>query len=309
VLQCTLARRALGLPDGSPQCFVRGELGLRSLQSHRNELVLRFFGRLCCTPERRLLSHVFRYRLTQARDGGARQSWCHAVRPLMEQYGLDSYWHNGNINDDESAWVKLCRKTTLQFEIRQWQAEAESKSSLTTLCHLKSWPAAEQFLADHRNKQGRWLKLQLRGGLLRVAAREASLSKSTAAPTSALCALCALEDETPEHFVLHCPGVAVLRAEMERRIDTRLRENAQHAPLADWFRSADDFSRFCFLLGGQMKTLGREHPLRKLFVDGDVIAAVDVIVRNFLLLAWRARASLLSRRPGSNAESRDQSVS
>ena len=102
----------------------------------------------------------------------------------------------------------------------------------------------------------------------------------------------------PKHFVLHCPGLAVLRVGMELRIDKRLRETDQHAPLADWFRSADDFSRFCFLLGGQMKTLGRDHPLRKLFVDSDVVAAVDVIVRNFLMLAWRARASLLSNRPG-----------
>jgi hypothetical protein len=294
VLQCTIARRALGLPDGSPQCFVRGELGLRSLQSHRNELVLRFFGRLCCTPEQRLLGHVFRHRLTQARDGGARQSWCTAVKPLMEQYGLDSYWHNGSIDGDEKAWIKLCRTSTLQLEIRQWQAEAERKSTLSTFCHLKSWPAAEQFLADHRNKEGRWLKLQLRGGLLRVATREASLSKSTTAPMSPRCGLCAREDETPEHFVLHCPRLALLRDEMEQRLDKRLRENAKHGPLADWFRSANDFNRLCFLLGGQMKSLGADHPLRKLFVDGDVVAAVDVIVRNFLLLAWRARASLLS---------------
>ena len=99
VLQCNLARRALGLPDGSPQCFVRGELGLRSLQSHRDELVLRFFGRLCCTPEHRLLSHVFRHRLTQAREGHAKHGWCTAIKPLMEQYGLDSYWHNGSVNE------------------------------------------------------------------------------------------------------------------------------------------------------------------------------------------------------------------
>lgn len=92
---------------------------------------------------------------------------------------------------------------------------------------------------------------------------------------------------------------------MERRLDKRLRENAKHVPLADWLRTADDFSRFCFLLGGQMKSLGRDHPLRKLFVDGDVVAAVDVIVRNFLLLAWRARASLLSGgRP--NRDGRDR---
>ena len=73
----------------------------------------------------------------------------------MEQYGLDSYWHNGSIDGDEKAWIKLCRTSTLQLEIRQWQAEAERKSTLSTFCHLKSWPAAEQFLADHRNKEGR----------------------------------------------------------------------------------------------------------------------------------------------------------
>lgn len=79
---------------------------------------------------------------------------------------------------------------------------------------------------------------------------------------------------------------------MERRIDTRLRATPQHVPLADWFRTADDFSRYCFLLGGQMKSLGRDHPLRKLFVDKSV-SAVDVIVRNFLSLAWRSRPASL----------------
>ena len=47
LLQCMLARRTLGVSDSTPQAFVRGELGLRTLQSHRDELVLRFFGRLC----------------------------------------------------------------------------------------------------------------------------------------------------------------------------------------------------------------------------------------------------------------------
>ena len=80
------------------------------------------------------------------------QSWCAAIKPLMERYGLDSYWHNGSIDGDENAWIKLCRKTTMQAEICQWQQDAESKSSLSTLCHLKSWPVAERFLDDHRNK-------------------------------------------------------------------------------------------------------------------------------------------------------------
>src|SRR3978361_1640022 len=89
-------RRTLGLNNGTANAFIRGELGLCSLQSHRDELVLRFFARLCNTSPHRLVGHVFREKMEQARRGLTERGWCVSVRQV-QKYDMDDVWQTGEI--------------------------------------------------------------------------------------------------------------------------------------------------------------------------------------------------------------------
>lgn len=58
----------LGVPVSTCDVFVRGELGMRTLASRRDELTMRMFGDLLSTHNsHRLVAKIVRHRLTQAR--------------------------------------------------------------------------------------------------------------------------------------------------------------------------------------------------------------------------------------------------
>ena len=200
-------------------------------------------------------------------------------------------------------WMKMCRRLTLEHDIRQWQAETENRSTLGWYCFMKSFPSPERFLTNPSNRQGRWLKLEARAGILPVASRiriltrSADVDPSVPPPPPVPCAICGGDEETVQHFIMNCGArvLSDLRMELVRMVSQRLCDSSKWRPVADWFTLAIDFDRFCFLLGSDMRylQLPRQHPLPSLFVDPDLVAAVDSAFRNYLLLAWRARERIV----------------
>ncbi len=67
-VQTRYAKSVLGVPLSTCDVFVRGELGMRSLASRRDEVTLRMFGELLSEHNsNRLVARVVQHLLSQAR--------------------------------------------------------------------------------------------------------------------------------------------------------------------------------------------------------------------------------------------------
>ena len=87
-LQYTFAKAILGLKGNVAAAGVLAELGLHSLQAHRQEIKLRFWKKLCSAEDSRLFSHVFKVRHAEVIAGQGRESCLCSFRSLLALWGF-----------------------------------------------------------------------------------------------------------------------------------------------------------------------------------------------------------------------------
>ena len=236
-------------------------MGLPPTAAHRDELAIRFFGRLSTSTPDRLLHHVFINSLRAAHASDRRlrphnRSWCFLARATMERYGFLDQWQSGSIGD-AAAWPITVRTAINLHGTRQWQRESAAKPSLELYCALKSTLKPEEWLLTHQSLQGRRLKLLARAGMLQLLPRIASITGNKHSPHYSDCECCSYavavdNTETIQHFLLECPHYHQLRTDMFQRIDTDLR-NAYAGHLADFIRNNSVSLQLQILLGSRFE--------------------------------------------------------
>jgi len=171
VEQLRFAKNTLGVAQSTPTAFVRGELDLPSLASHRDELTLRAFGETMSGSlypasrdplSVRLVTRVVRHRMRQARAGQAPMSWCTEVKPLFRAYDLLARWYDSSFGPTKEQWRETCAQAVAKRVRTDWLYAVHSLPTLSLYRLLKSEPAPERYTAS-LNREGRYLKLQVRG--------------------------------------------------------------------------------------------------------------------------------------------------
>jgi hypothetical protein len=318
-LQLRYAKSVLGVEWGTASAFVRGELGLRTLSSRRDELTLRLFGELLDFGDDRLVSRVIRARYLQSYDGDAKHSWCNKIKPLLHRYGLDSVWETGSTGvTSREQWSNTVHEAVKRVDHKEWRDEVASLSSLSFYSLLKHCPFAERYLECSTNREARLLKLQARSGTLALNARLSSVTRS---PAHASCRMCAGAErwgrtdsihshsdttpaETLHHFFFSCSFLQPLRDGLYARV---LSSNllSSYDLARHWFERASDSERLQWLLGGDMYQWSRKcaesvggdfSPDNALLYSAltrcDLRDAISRHVQHFLLLGWRLRDHL-----------------
>jgi len=302
-VQIGFARRSLGCGHAASNVFVRGELGLRTVMSHLDELTLRHFDRLCSTPNP-ILRDVFRERLRLADAGLAKHSWAVGARRLFEKYRLLDVWRARSTDMKASEWKLKCRDITMERDVRLWREEVSSMARLLPLyAYIKDAPSPERYLSDFVNSEGRWLKTQLRAGVLHIGEYLQLICRLP--PARARCRMCRLEAvEDSLHFVWQCTAYADMRLTLLATLRDRLTPLDCDSVVDYIERHATDSEALAILAGDTM----RHHMLHDRLALAAVAKVIDRTFRNFLLLAWRRRGNicgrtvLLSTRPPSFRE-------
>jgi hypothetical protein len=297
-LQYKFARRATSLPDSTPLPFLRGEMGLPSLGGHHDELAVRFFGRLTCAPQHRLLSHVFRTRLLQAHEGKAERSWCTAIHSVLTRYGFEEQWKSGDVGKLDD-WPRVVRDAVNTHETVEWRRGCVELSSLTIYRTPKSAIAVDPWMKVFQDKQPRHLMLHARAGMLDLLPRLASIVGVSDEERAAFsqCKCCtAGEQETLQHLLLKCIAFRGFRDDMYNRIQEQLRElkaDPLHKFLVASYTSDDD--RLAVLLGSSLpeRSHSLRKALRKLLCRADCRVVINRVVSNYLMLVWRDRERIL----------------
>ena len=76
------------VPNDALMC----EFAAQSFGSRRRELICRFFHHLCLADVDSLLGRVFRARVAEVKNGGARLSFCMTLRIVLTSMGLQAAW-------------------------------------------------------------------------------------------------------------------------------------------------------------------------------------------------------------------------
>jgi len=303
-VQTRFGRQALSCGRGSHNSFVRGELGLRTARSRIDELALRFFGRLAMSLHP-IIGELFSRRLRQARrfhasprfgQHGAR-GWCASVRAIFARYDMLDTWRSGMLPADTTLnqWDCHCRRVTLAHELTEWRQTLRTAPTLWSLyARIKQYPRTETFVDDYLNKRGCELKLQLRSGVMRLNSFVARLSQLPRGDPGYHCRMCtagAVEDA--EHFLLRCPAFRSHRVRLFDVISERLSDTV-FRDVVPRITALPGDELMCVLAGGTDCTPS-DPPLNDSLSNVTVQTVIDRAFRNFLLVAWRARAAVCGR--------------
>jgi len=216
--QMRFARRILGCGSDAANAFVTGELGLRSIRGHCEELALRWFGELTHIPHGRLIGRIFRARIDDARhfshrhrlrksdpgcDAAAiatfnanhsqcaaralyvgKYSWGMSMQKVFAKYGLIAYWDGTKSIPSKGEWCTIAHNAVTKHDVMQWRGEIAKLSTLRDRYPaLKGKrtlrPSPDRSLNDRRCAGGRRLKLQCRAGTLPTNYRKYKLSHSS----------------------------------------------------------------------------------------------------------------------------------
>lgn len=248
-VQGWFARRVLGCSPSTPAVFATSELGLRSLESRREEYHLRYWRRLCSALPERLLHRVFRQRVLDVKAAPelTRHSLCHMLHATLSKYDLEEQWELVGTDQvyEPVEWQGLVIDRVREHEETMRQVTLASKSSLETYQRALLPPLGTMapYLLRSRNREGAWIRCRLRSDtlpLMQVLARHCRPQRSDAESSCSLCsATQGPQVESAAHFLAHCeaPQLRQLRRDLCARLRQAVQQwhTAQHDKLlADW---------------------------------------------------------------------------
>ena len=302
-LQNQFAKMAIGFSKWSTPAAsgVRAEVALPSLKSRRRLLKLGFWDRLCTMDSGRVVARVFRGRLEEVKNGGAKLSCLQSMRNCMTECGLATFWSRGC---STSGWKAISLRA-----VRSWETERElmdigGRRSLDWFSKLGQFPGSLRpapYLLDRYNCKGTRLLTFARLGQLLLLDR---ISKMVGWPEAgATCMLCdTLEKEDLWHFLLVCPFLKSCRERLSLHLVVGMQGlGIPGATILDKFGRSD--------IGKMEIILGQDHTELALLVEegraggkrdcellcGKVRYQVDKTVKNFLVACWRLREAAIGR--------------
>jgi hypothetical protein len=162
-MQCSFGRRVLGMHPTTPNVFIRLELGLLPIQSRKDILILKWWGRLwSITDKNRLVYVIMLYRWNQMKVNDGMNSISSTsvaasdyiaydthssliqVRDTLIKYDLLQYWLHGPLVGTSTnqqlltlqKWYTLVYKTVWLVTAKNERERVQQLSSLSTYEHL-----------------------------------------------------------------------------------------------------------------------------------------------------------------------------
>jgi hypothetical protein len=211
------------------------------LPLRRESQALRYWGRICTQADdrinKKLMMHYITSRKHKQKLQALNKTWFHTMYTMIEDNypKLEAGLQGKIISPEEQKdphmapdqkknyarlhWYKLVEEV-IQEEGQKWlQKNLEIKSSLRYYAMFKKEISMDNYLYD-TNRLGVDIKLQLRAGVYRLAARDFLLNPLNSNGHCSCC--CDGEVETRAHFILHCPVHDATRADIIRTIKMKL---------------------------------------------------------------------------------------
>ena len=237
------------------------------------------------------MSLVFRRRHAELLAGGAKLSGLNSLQDVMARYGFSDLWVARAADVDRGEWIDMVDSAVMS------RAQATEASLLSSSSSLAGYMMLGQSfvdgcrvsLDDRSNIAGTQLLTKCRLGHLLLLTNLGRMLGWPARATT--CLMCGDGAETVEHFLMDCAFLEPCRIRLEAEAVAVL--NATGAAGAWMLRKwrACRAERMHLMLGG---VAVRDDAL-EVTQMAQSIWGLDKACKNFLVAAWRLRASVVGR--------------
>jgi hypothetical protein len=215
-LQTTMGRKILRCGSRMSKEVIRGELGWETLRARRDEMRLRYWGKIVRMDDDRIPKIIYReskerLRREEEEKHVETKTWCVYTKKLLEELGWGELWETERVGN-EKDWEKWVREKIHEREEKLWYDEMKTKPKLRTYITLKHKLEREQYLGI-RNRYGAPELTKLRGGTNRLRIEK---GRYTQLPVEErICLFCSRNEvEDEKHFMLNCSLYDDLRKNM-----------------------------------------------------------------------------------------------
>jgi hypothetical protein len=210
-VQRRMARRILGCATNTSNEAVLGELGWSSLEARRDELRLRYWGKMMRMKNERWTKRVYEKSRKEYEKGS--KNWCTHTHHLLQELGLEEEW-NTQDTGEKAVWESKVREAIKSREEELWLEAVSSKPKMRVYKVLKSGTGMEGYLMKCQLSTGRKLMTAMRTGtnMLRVETGRHWNPKLPLEDRICWCCGDGVEDEA--HFMLRCDHYAEERAQL-----------------------------------------------------------------------------------------------
>jgi len=226
-LQINMGKRILRCSSRTSEEVVRGELGWERQKARRDEMRLRYLGKILRMGEERIVRIVYnesRERLDREEASAKREhditvtnTWCVYTRDLLKELHLEQVWKD-QVVPPEAEWDKLIRDRIHDREEILWRTQCLLKPKLRTYNLLKKELRMEPYLEVH-HRAGIPELAKLRGGTNRLRIEQGRYKKEHV--SERICMHCeSKEVEDEKHFMLICQAYKEEREDMWKQFET-----------------------------------------------------------------------------------------
>lgn len=287
-------RALLGCGPAAANTFVLGELGQYSQRARRDELAIRLWYRLECTPADRLVGQVYAYSKAEMVAGRGRYSWCKKMQEVSARYArtdLAAYLLSGlRVPDSKTTWNTLVRRVVREHDHTEWLRVASTNhaSSLAVYLVGKQKPCLERYVS-HRYYRAVRIMSQVRARtlpLMSQLARHYGLDSSVGT-----CCMCDNNvEESVHHFLLECPVLRPLKDQFVRTVHSRLSGWADsNLCVFETQMAVDSVEALVFAMGMIPCTCVSDRSWQRNTEAESVIWRTAI---NFVSMCWKRRTAL-----------------
>ena len=153
----------LKLGWNAPNIFVRGELGRRSLFSHRLKIALKYWFRLQHMNDDKIsyLCYKSQYRWTEE----GKHCWAYFIKHFLINYEYGHVWFHQSVGNEQLFLLDFSQRLA-DIDMQSWQESLNSSSGLKNYCAIKTLFSCELYLDKIENSYHRSLLIELRGCML-----------------------------------------------------------------------------------------------------------------------------------------------
>jgi hypothetical protein len=225
-LQLNMGKRILRCGSRTSDEVVRGELGWERQKARRDEMRLRYWGKITRMEDDRIVKIIYREsrrRMEAEEDARTRgenvvmtNTWCRYTRKLMKELHFEQEWAEETVPPEEE-WNEILRERIHDREQVKWRTHCLLKPKLRTYSTLKKELKTEPYLEVH-HRGGIPELVKLRGGTNRLRIEQGRYIKEKL--EERICEFCdSKEVEDEKHFLLECKMHSEFREEMWKKFE------------------------------------------------------------------------------------------
>ena len=164
-IQNLAGRTLLGLPKTTAVEVIRGDLGWLSMKARRDLKLLKYWGRLLCMEDSRLVKQIYRHCKTKMT--GLKTSFCYHIQNLLISLNLEHVWFSEEIGEYKD-WIKLAETSVCQMDANLWSRDMQKKTKLRTYRSIKSALRQEEYVVWGMPPEHRRCYARIRSGSLQL---------------------------------------------------------------------------------------------------------------------------------------------